>query len=240
MFNLLAFLFLIIDYINLKMKRYAIIVAGGSGQRMESLVPKQFMELNQKPVLMHTIEKFYSAASSIHIVVVLPKTHHSVWVTLCQKHQFSIPHQICEGGASRFQSVRNGLKLCVEEAIIAVHDGVRPLINPDLILTLYHEAELNCAVIPVCPMSESIRKTQGEGSKAVDRSQYYSVQTPQCFSSVILHRAYQQDEQETFTDDASVVEALGKDVHLFTGDQRNIKLTTPEDFVFAQALLNHP
>lgn len=240
MFNLLAFLFLIIDYINLKMKRYAIIVAGGSGQRMESLVPKQFMELNQKPVLMHTIEKFYSAASSIHIVVVLPKTHHSVWVTLCQKHQFSIPHQICEGGASRFQSVRNGLKLCVEEAIIAVHDGVRPLINPDLILTLYHEAELNSAVIPVCPMSESIRKTQGEGSKALDRSQYYSVQTPQCFSSVILHRAYQQDEQETFTDDASVVEALGKDVHLFTGDQRNIKLTTPEDFVFAQALLNHP
>ena len=240
MFNLLAFLFLIIDYINLKMKRYAIIVAGGSGQRMESLVPKQFMELNQKPVLMHTIEKFYSAASSIHIVVVLPKTHHSVWVTLCQKHQFSIPHQICEGGASRFQSVRNGLKLCVEEAIIAVHDGVRPLINPDLILTLYHEAELNSAVIPVCPMSESIRKAQGEGSKALDRSQYYSVQTPQCFSSAILHRAYQQDEQETFTDDASVVEALGKDVHLFTGDQRNIKLTTPEDFVFAQALLNHP
>ena len=222
------------------MKRYAIIVAGGSGQRMESLVPKQFMELNQKPVLMHTIEKFYSAASSIHIVVVLPKTHHSVWVTLCQKHQFSIPHQICEGGASRFQSVRNGLKLCVEEAIIAVHDGVRPLINPNLILTLYHEAELNSAVIPVCPMSESIRKAQGEGSKALDRSQYYSVQTPQCFSSAILHRAYQQDEQETFTDDASVVEALGKDVHLFTGDQRNIKLTTPEDFVFAQALLNHP
>ena len=172
--------------------------------------------------------------------LVLPKTHHSVWVTLCQKHQFSIPHQICEGGASRFQSVRNGLKLCVEEAIIAVHDGVRPLINPDLILTLYHEAELNSAVIPVCPMSESIRKAQGDGSKALDRSQYYSVQTPQCFSSALLHKAYQQDEQETFTDDASVVEALGKDVHLFTGDQRNIKLTTPEDFVFAQALLKHP
>ena len=222
------------------MKRYAIIVAGGSGQRMGSTVPKQFLELNLKPVLMHTIEKFYSAASSIHIIVVLPRTHHSVWATLCQKHQFSIPHQICEGGESRFQSVRNGLKLCIEEAIIAVHDGVRPLIHPDLILNLYHEAELNSAVIPVCPMSESIRKAQGEGSKALDRSQYYSVQTPQCFSSALLHKAYQQDEQETFTDDASVVEALGKDVHLFTGDQRNIKLTTPEDFVFAQALLKHP
>ena len=222
------------------MKRYAIIVAGGSGQRMESPVPKQFMELNQKPVLMHTIEKFYSAASSIHIVVVLPKTHHSVWTILCQKHQFSIPHQICEGGASRFQSVRNGLELCTEDSIIAVHDGVRPLIHPDLILNLYHEAELNSAVIPVCPILESIRKAQGEGSKALDRSQYYSVQTPQCFSSDLLQNAYHQDEQETFTDEASVVEALGKNVQLFKGERTNIKLTTPEDFVFAEALLNRP
>ena len=222
------------------MKRYAIIVAGGSGQRMESPVPKQFMELNQKPVLMHTIEKFYSAASSIHIVVVLPKTHHSVWTILCQKHQFSIPHQICEGGASRFQSVRNGLELCTEDSIIAVHDGVRPLIHPDLILNLYHEAELNSAVIPVCPILESIRKAEGGGSKALDRSQYYSVQTPQCFSSDLLKNAYQQDEQETFTDDASVVEATGKNVQLFKGDWTNIKLTTPEDFVFAEALLNRP
>ena len=222
------------------MKRYAIIVAGGSGQRMESPVPKQLMELNQKPVLMHTIEKFYSAASSIHIVVVLPKTHHSVWTILCQKHQFSIPHQICEGGASRFQSVRNGLEFCTEDSIIAVHDGVRPLIHPDLILNLYHQAELNSAVIPVCPILESIRKAQGEGSKALDRSQYYSVQTPQCFSSDLLQNAYQQDEQETFTDDASVVEAMGKNVQLFKGDRTNIKLTTPEDFVFAEALLNRP
>ena len=222
------------------MKRYAIIVAGGSGQRMESPVPKQFMELNQKPVLMHTIEKFYSAASSIHIVVVLPETHHSVWSILCQKHQFSIPHKICEGGVSRFQSVRNGLELCTQDSIIAVHDGVRPLIHPDLILNLYHEAELNSAVIPVCPMSESIRKAQGEGSKALDRSQYYSVQTPQCFSSDLLKNAYQQDEQETFTDDASVVEAMGKNVQIFKGDRTNIKLTTPEDFVFAEALLNRP
>lgn len=222
------------------MKRYAIIVAGGSGQRMESPVPKQFMELNQKPVLMHTIEKFYSAASSIHIVVVLPKTHHSVWTILCQKHQFSMPHQICEGGASRFQSVRNGLELCTEDSIIAVHDGVRPLIHPELILNLYHQAELNSAVIPVCPILESIRKAQGEGSKSLDRSQYYSVQTPQCFSSDLLQNAYQQDEQETFTDDASVVEALGKNIQLFKGDRTNIKLTTPEDFVFAEALLNRP
>ena len=222
------------------MKRYAIIVAGGSGQRMGSTVPKQFLELNQKPVLMHTIEKFYSAASSIHIIVVLPRTHHSVWATLCQKHQFSIPHQICEGGASRFQSVRNGLEVCTGDSIIAVHDGVRPLIHPDLILNLYHQAELNSAVIPVCPILESIRKAQGEESKALDRSQYYSVQTPQCFSSDLLQNAYHQDEQETFTDEASVVEALGKNVQLFKGERTNIKLTTPEDFVFAEALLNRP
>jgi len=219
------------------MKRYAILVAGGSGQRMKSPVPKQFMELNQKPVLMHTIEKFYSAASSIHIVVVLPKSHHSVWATLCQKHQFSIPHQICEGGASRFQSVRSGLELCVEDSIIAVHDGVRPLIHPDLILNLYREAEAKSAVIPVCPILESIRKVDEKVSKALDRSQYYSVQTPQCFSSDMLKIAYQQTEHSTFTDDASVVEALGKGVHLIKGDRMNIKLTTPEDFVFAEALL---
>jgi 2-C-methyl-D-erythritol 4-phosphate cytidylyltransferase len=219
------------------MKRYAIIVAGGSGQRMKSSVPKQFIELNGKPVLMHTIEKFYSAGSSINSIVVLPKPHHSAWATLCHKHHFNIPHQICEGGISRFQSVKNGLQLCVEESIIAVHDGVRPLISPDLILNLYREAESNNAVIPVCPVSESIRKVTGDDSKALDRSQYYSVQTPQCFSSDLLHKAYRQEEQPVFTDDASVVEALGEKVHLFEGESSNIKITTPKDLLLAEAIL---
>ncbi len=220
------------------MKRHAIIVAGGSGQRMKSFLPKQFLELNQKPVLMHTIEKFYSAASSTHIVVVLPKSHHSVWNTLCHKHQFNIPHQICEGGSTRFQSVKNGLAHCKEKGIIAVHDGVRPLIQPNLIQKLYLEAESNSAVIPVYPVLESIRKSDERGSKALDRRKYYTVQTPQCFSSELLQNAYQQHEKETFTDDASVVEALGKKVHHFNGDRTNIKLTTSEDFIFAEALLN--
>ena len=220
------------------MKRYAIIVAGGSGQRMKSPVPKQFMELNGRPVLMHTIEKFYSAGPSIHSVVVLPKSHHSAWATLCHKYHFNIPHQICEGGISRFQSVKNGLQLCVGESIIAVHDGVRPLISPDLILNLYKEAESNHAVIPVCPVSESIRMVIGDDSKALDRSQYYSVQTPQCFSSDLLHKAYQQEERPTFTDDASVVEALGEKVHLFEGESSNIKITTPKDLLLAEAILN--
>ena len=221
------------------MRRYTIIVAGGSGQRMKSPVPKQFMELNQKPVLMHTIEKFYSTGSSINIVVVLPKSYQSVWASLCDRHQFNVPHQICDSGSTRFQSVKNGLAHCKEEGIIAVHDGVRPLIHPDLIHKLYNEAESNSAVIPVYPVLESIRKSDKEGSKALDRSKYYTVQTPQCFSSELLQNAYQQNEKDTFTDDASVVEALGKVVHLIKGDRMNIKLTTPEDFVFAEALLNH-
>tara|TARA_A100001015_G_scaffold232945_1_gene263920 strand:+ start:5359 stop:6036 length:678 start_codon:yes stop_codon:yes gene_type:complete len=222
------------------MKRYAIIVAGGSGQRMESPLPKQFIELNLKPVLMHTIEKFYIAGSSIHIIVVLAKSHHNVWITLCNKHQFHIPHQICKGGSTRFQSVKNGLAHCKEEGIIAVHDGVRPLIHPDLIQKLYNEAESNSAVIPVYPVLESIRKVDDKGSKALDRSKYYTVQTPQCFSSDLLQKAYQQDEQETFTDEASLAEALGIEVLHFNGDRTNIKLTTPEDFIFAEALLTRP
>ena len=219
------------------MKLYAIIVAGGKGQRMKSSVPKQFIELSGKPILMRTIEKFYSAKSSINIILVLPKSHHSVWATLCQKHYFNIPHQVCEGGISRFQSVKNGLQLCIEESIIAVHDGVRPLVNPDLILNLYKEAESKHAVIPVCPVIESIRKVDGDESKALNRSQYYSVQTPQCFSSDLLHKAYQQKEQLNFTDDASVVEALGEKVGLFEGENTNIKITTPADLLLAEAIL---
>jgi 2-C-methyl-D-erythritol 4-phosphate cytidylyltransferase len=219
------------------MKYYAIIVAGGSGQRMNSSIPKQFIELNGKPILMHTLEKFYCAKSSINLIVVLPKSHQSTWNTLCQKHQFTISHQICEGGTSRFQSVKNGLALCKEESIIAVHDGVRPLITPDFILNIYKEAESKKAVIPVCPVVESIRKVKGDCSESLDRSMYYSVQTPQCFTSGLLHRAYQQEEQNTFTDDASVVEFLGEKVHLFEGEADNIKITTPKDLLLAEAIL---
>jgi len=220
------------------MKYYAIIVAGGSGQRMKSSIPKQFIELNGKPILMHTLEKFYSAKSSINLIVVLPKSHQSTWKTLCHKHQFTIPHQINEGGKSRFQSVKNGLAQCSKESIIAVHDGVRPLITPDFILNIYRETESKKALIPVCPVIESIRKVDGLSSESLDRSQYYSVQTPQCFTSELLHKAYQQEEQNTFTDDASVVEALGEKVHLFEGEDNNIKITSHIDLLLAEAILN--
>jgi 2-C-methyl-D-erythritol 4-phosphate cytidylyltransferase len=219
------------------MKYYAIIVAGGSGKRMKSSIPKQFIELNGKPILMHTLEKFYSAKSSIDLIVVLPKSHQSTWNTLCDKHQFTIPHKICEGGTSRFESVKNGLEVCTEKSIIAVHDGVRPLVTPDFILNIYSETESKKALIPVCPVTESIRKVDGESSEALDRSQYYSVQTPQCFTYELLHKAYQQEEQNTFTDDASVVEFLGEKVHLFEGEADNIKITNPKDLLLAEAIL---
>lgn len=222
------------------MKYYAIIVAGGSGKRMKNSVPKQFIALAGKPVLMHTIEKFYRTSAAIKIIVVLPKSFHSAWTALCERHYFNLPHQVCEGGTSRFQSVKNGLKFCVESSIIAVHDGVRPFIHPDHILSLYKDAESKLAVVPAFAVKESIREVNAEGSRALDRSRYYSVQTPQCFSSELLHKAYQQKEQATFTDDASAVEELGINVHLAKGDRKNIKLTTPEDFVFAEALLKHP
>lgn len=218
------------------MKYYAIIVAGGSGQRMKSAIPKQFIELNGKPILMHTLEKFYCAKSSIDLIVVLPKSHQTTWNTLCYKHQFTIPHRVCEGGISRFQSVQNGLTLCTEESIIAVHDGVRPLVTPDFILNIYRETESKKALIPVCPVIESIRKVNGNDSVALDRNQYYSVQTPQCFTSTLLHKAYKQDEQNTFTDDASVVEALGEKVALFNGEVDNIKITSSKDLLMAEAI----
>jgi len=220
------------------MKYYAIIVAGGSGQRMNNSIPKQFIELSGRPILMHTIERFYSAQASIALIVVLPKSHHHTWETLCNKHNFNIPHTVCEGGNSRFQSVKKGLALCTEESIIAVHDGVRPLISPDFILSIYKDAESKKAVIPVCPVVESIRKIKGDSSEALDRSDYYTVQTPQCFTSTLLHKAYLQEEALIFTDDASVVESLGAKVHLFDGDVDNIKITTPKDLLLAEALLN--
>ena len=220
------------------MKYYAIIVAGGSGQRMNSSIPKQFIELNGLPILMHTLDRFYTANAAIELVVVLPKSHHHTWEALCNKHNFNIPHTVCEGGNSRFQSVKKGLALCTEESIIAVHDGVRPLISPDFILSIYKDAESKKAVIPVCPVVESIRKIKGDSSEALDRSDYYTVQTPQCFTSTLLHKAYLQEEALIFTDDASVVESLGAKVHLFDGDVDNIKITTPKDLLLAEALLN--
>ena len=225
------------------MLKYAIIVAGGKGERMGAELPKQFLEINGKPILMHTIDKFRYTYQDIEIILALPENQIDFWEELCVLHHFPFsPNRVVKGGKTRFHSVQNALKQVKQKSIVGVHDGVRPLVSSETITNCYSTAEKLGNAIPVVDIVDSLRfVSKQEGTnKAVTRSCYKSVQTPQCFSSELLQNAYLQDEKETFTDDASVVEALGKEVHHFKGDRTNIKLTTPEDFIFAEALLNRP
>ena len=220
------------------MKQYALVVAGGTGQRMKVEIPKQFLELNGRPILMHTLEKFILADPQISLILVLPHAQHFLWKELCVQHNFLNPHRIVAGGESRFQSVKNGLQACEKVGLISIHDGVRPLVSSKLILNLYHSAKEKESAIPVCPLVESIRKIEGQESRSVDRRQYVSVQTPQCFSSELIKRAYLQEEQIHFTDDATVLEALGEKVHFIPGEVTNLKITMPADLILAEHLLN--
>ncbi len=228
------------------MKRYAIVVAGGKGLRMQSQLPKQFLEIAGKPILIHTIEAFQNALTDIEIVLVLNANYFDHWETLSKK--FGIKKiRLVPGGTSRFYSVKNGLSLIdnKESSIIGVHDAVRPLISPSLLQQLYKLAVQHKAVIPTIPLKDSIRKIEKATpdliahSNALNRSLYRLIQTPQCFESNLLLQAYQQPYSQQFTDDASVVEASGQQVWLTTGENSNIKITTPEDLVYAEALLQH-
>ena len=220
------------------MKKYAIIVAGGKGLRMGGELPKQFIPVGGRPVLMHTLDTFHACDPSIQIVLVLPRDHQPDWQELCREYDFCVPHRIADGGATRFHSVQNGLALVDEvDALVAVHDGVRPFVSHEVIRRCYQEAASHGAVVPVIPVVETIRHLLPEGSETVSRDAYRLVQTPQTFSASLLRRAYEQPFCEAFTDDASVVEALGHAVHLVEGNRENIKLTTPFDLVVARALL---
>ncbi len=219
------------------MQKSVIIVAGGSGKRMGTEIPKQFLFLKSKPILMHTIACFNQYDSSIEIVVVLPKEHISVWQQLCVEHNFNIKHQITEGGSERFYSVKKGLEKISNTGIVAIHDGVRPLVSKETIARCFKKTEETGAAIPIMPVVESLRKVDGENSKSVNRSEYVSVQTPQCFNIDLLKNAYQQNFSNTFTDDASVVEKFGHQVSLVEGNIENIKITTPQDLIFAEQLL---
>lgn len=220
------------------MNKYVIIVAGGKGLRMGGELPKQFIPVEGRPVLMHTLDAFHSCDSSIEIILVLPRDHQPYWQELCREYQFAVPHRIADGGATRFHSVQNGLALVDElDALVAVHDGVRPFVAHEVINRCYQDAEQYGAVVPVIPVVETVRHLLPEGSKTVSRDDYRLVQTPQTFRASLLRRAYEQPYRETFTDDASVVEALGHAVHLVEGNRENIKLTTPFDLVVARALL---
>lgn len=218
------------------MKKYVIIVAGGSGSRMNNAVPKQFMPLHGKPVLMHTIEKFTSVFPEITIIVVLAKQLMPDWKALCAKHNFTIPHQFADGGETRYHSVKNGLALVPDACVVGIHDAARPLVSKQTILKTFEEAEVRGNAIPVVPQSDSIRFIKGKENCSVDRKSYVIVQTPQCFHSDLIKKAFLKAYKPEFTDDASVLEAFGEKINLTDGNHENIKITEPNDMIIAEAL----
>jgi len=217
--------------------KYIIIVAGGTGTRMNNAVPKQFIELNGKPVLMHTIAKFFQAIADITIIVVLADQLKDEWKILCKKNNFTIPHTLTDGGETRYQSVKNGLALVPENCIVGVHDAARPLINEQLIINLFETAEQKGNACPAIPITETIREVVNGNNKSVDRTNYFIIQTPQCFQSSLLKKAFLQPYRSTFTDDASVLEAIGEKINLVEGNRENIKITTSQDLIIAEALM---
>ena len=217
---------------------YAIIVAGGSGSRMRSAVPKQFLLLNGLPVLMHTINAFYKCQLKPHIIIVLPSDSHEYWNDLCKTHSFNIPYQLVDGGETRFHSVKNGLALIEDEqAIVAVHDAVRPLITCDIVDESFECAEKYGNAITAIKSRDSVRQIKDNRSVSLVRDEIYLIQTPQTFQAAQLKLAYQQPYQPRFTDDASVVEQTGVNINLIGGSYQNIKITYPEDIAIAEFLL---
>lgn len=217
--------------------KYALIVAGGKGLRMGTDLPKQFLPIGGKPVLMHTLEAFYRYSSEIQLILVLPHSQQDYWRELCAKYDFTLPHRVADGGETRFHSVKNGLAVIQEDGLVAVHDGVRPFVSQDVIARCYELAETGKAVVPVVGVVETVRQINENGSVTVDRERYKLVQTPQTFDVGLLKKAYEQSYTSAFTDDASVVEALGVSVCLTEGNRENVKITTPFDLKLAEFLL---
>lgn len=215
------------------MKKFVIIVAGGSGLRMGAELPKQFLELCGKPILMHTLQLFYDYDPQCRLILVLPEAQQELWAALCLKHSFTLPHTIASGGSTRFHSVQNGLQLVDDKGLVMIHDGVRPLVSHDTLTRCCQVAETYGNAIPVLPVTESLRKREGTQSHAVDRSLYVSVQTPQTFQSAQILESFEQAYEPTFTDDASVAERAGFTIHMVEGNTENIKITTPTDLLIA-------
>ena len=224
---------------------YVIIVAGGKGLRMGTDIPKQFLPIGGKPVLMRTLERFHEYAADLQIILVLPKAQQDYWKQLCKEYDFRIEYQLTDGGETRFHSVQNGLALVPDDAegVVGVHDGVRPFPSVEVIRNCYETARTAKAVIPVIPIVETVRHLVSESntqrSITVPRSEYRLVQTPQTFDIQLLKAANRQPYNDGFTDDASVVEAYGFDITLVEGNRENIKITTPFDMTIAEALLNN-
>ena len=225
------------------MKAYAVIVAGGKGLRMGGDVPKQFLPIGGKPVLMHTIEAFRRALDDVEIVLVLPAEQHDYWQKLCKDYKFHSPELIAKGGETRFHSVKNGLSLLPNdiEAVVGVHDGVRPFVSKETIRRCFAAAAEGKAVVPVVAVVETVRQILPDGKSVTrPRDEYRLVQTPQTFPLALLKEAYQQPFSDAFTDDASVVEALGKDIVMIEGNRENIKITTPSDLRIAESQILNP
>lgn len=231
-------------------RKYVIVVAGGSGSRMGAAKPKQFLELGGKAILRRTIEVFLDACPDVNIIVVLPEEHMAYWKDYCYKHNFICPQILVKGGFTRFHSVKNALEKVPDGALVAVHDGVRPLLTSGMVRSLFSTAGTSQAVIPVTPCVDTMKVLQKkeweDGSQtyiavpgqSVDRSLLYGAQTPQIFHSELLKSAYKQAYDTSFTDDASVVERYGKSLSYVIGERLNIKITTQEDLVLAEAILS--
>ncbi|RLD23691.1 MAG: 2-C-methyl-D-erythritol 4-phosphate cytidylyltransferase [Bacteroidetes bacterium] len=210
-----------------------IIVAGGSGSRMKSNTPKQFIAINGKPLLQYTIDRFFNWNPNIDLVLVLPETEINTWKNLVTKNKYSMNYRICEGGKERFDSVKNGLEL-LENDLIMIHDGVRPFVSNPTLDRCLETTNTSGSAIPVIPLVESIRKITPDGSQPVDRESLRLVQTPQCFKNEWIKKAYQQSYSVDFTDDASVVQKAGYSINLINGNRENIKITTPDDLKLAE------
>ena len=220
------------------MKKYVFIVAGGTGLRMGSDLPKQFLPMGDKPVLMHTLEAFRRYEETLQIIVVLPREQQDFWKQLCQKHSFAVEHTLADGGETRFHSVKNGLALVQEPGLVGVHDGVRPFVSVEVIRRCYDLAKVQKAVIPVVDVVETLRHLTDAGrSETVSRNDYKLVQTPQVFDVELLKQAYTQEFTPFFTDAASVVEELAIPVCLADVNLQNKKPTTPFDLKVGSALL---
>lgn len=217
--------------------KYALIVAGGKGLRMGTELPKQFLPIGGKPVLMRTLETFYFYSPEIQLILVLPHNQQEYWTQLCREYHFLLPHILVDGGETRFHSVKNGLAFVTNPGLVGVHDGVRPFVSQEVIMHCYAEASQKKAVVPVVDIVETVRHLQGKNSVTVNRDDYKLVQTPQVFDVELLKKAYNQPYSSSFTDDASVVEAFGQSVSLIAGNRENIKITTPFDLKIAAALI---
>ena len=217
-------------------EKYVILVAGGKGERMGADKPKQFLEIGGKPILRRTMERFLEFDPRVRLIVVLPSAYKEYWKEYCRRSGFQCKFTIVSGGITRFHSVQNALKMVPGGALVAVHDGVRPVVSADLLQRVFDAAASSRAAIPVVPAVESLRILDENGSRPVDRSRYVTVQTPQVFHSSVLKAAYEKAYSPSFTDDASVVEAAGFPVTLVDGERSNIKITTPEDLRLACAL----